>query len=99
MRIDLRCVEVFMPEYFLQRADIHAVLEHQGCRRVTQLVCAVLRAVQPRFEQRFLDHAMHSLPADAISSAGKKHGVAIRRFDQFSQIEMRVDGIDCWPSR
>ena len=51
MGVDLRCIEVFVTEYLLQRTYINAAGEHQSCRSVTQLVSRVFFAVKARTKQ------------------------------------------------
>ncbi len=76
MRVDLRGIQVFVTEHFLQRADIDAVLQHQGCGGMTQFVSRILACVQSGFEQIFLEHHLNAVAADPISPVGEKHGAA-----------------------
>lgn len=46
MGVDLRGIQVVMSQNLLHRPDIHAVLQHQRCRRVPQLMRRILGGVQ-----------------------------------------------------
>ena len=46
MGVDLRGIQVVMSQNLLDRPDIHAVLQHQRCRRVPQLMRRILGGVQ-----------------------------------------------------
>ena len=46
MGIDLGGLQIIIKQHLLKGAHVHAVLEHQGCRGMAQLVGGVLCAVQ-----------------------------------------------------
>ena len=46
MGVDLSCLQVVMSQNLLDRPDVHAVLQHQRCRRVPQLMRRILGGVQ-----------------------------------------------------
>ena len=46
MGVDLRGIQVVMSQNLLDRPDVHAVLQHQRCRRVPQLMRRILGGVQ-----------------------------------------------------
>ena len=56
--VDLRRVQVLVPEDVLHRLDIHAAGEHHRRRRVAQLVGGVLAAVEPGGVQMLFDEVV-----------------------------------------
>ena len=66
MRVDLRGVQVFVSEHLLQRFEIHAVGQHQRCRRMTQFMRGKLAGIQTRLKQVFFDQAVYRRDADAV---------------------------------
>ena len=53
MRIDLGGIQILMPQDLLQRAHVHAALQHQRGRCVAKLMGGILAGVQPRPQQGF----------------------------------------------
>lgn len=64
--VDLRSVQILVPEHLLQRLQVDAVGKHQRRRRVAELVRGKLCCVQPGLEQVFFDEPMDRADADAV---------------------------------
>ena len=71
--IDLGRIEIAVAQDLLQGAGIDAVFEHQGRRRVPQLVGGVAACVQTGGQQLAFQHVLDPASRDpAILSADKK---------------------------
>ena len=67
MGVNLRGVELFMPEYLLQGQHIDAaLLIHERRRRVAQLMNGILLVVQPCRGEIFICHPLHGFHAYAL---------------------------------
>ena len=79
--VDLRRVQVFVSQNFLQRFQIDAVGQHQCCRRVAELVRGKLRRVQSGFQQVLLDQPVDRGDADAVFVPGAEQRLIVREDD------------------
>ena len=77
MGIDLRGVQVVMSQNLLDGPHIHAVLQHQRCSGVAQLMGRILCTVDPGGTQALFDHGMYCRAADPFVSGRKKQRVGI----------------------
>ena len=66
-----------MAQHLLEGAHVHAVLEHEGGRRVPQLVAGVEGGIQPRLFQPLLDHIVDAGGGHPGVGAAEEQGVGI----------------------
>ena len=91
--VDLRRVQVLVPEDVLHRLDVHTAGEHHRRRRVAQLVGGVLAAVEPGGGQMLFDEVVHCRNADAVFLLGAKQRPIVRENDLLTLWQVRVDGV------
>ena len=75
--IDLGGVQIAVPKYLLQGAGVHAVFEHQGRRRVAQLMGGVATGIQPCLQELFLHHLLDATHAESAIFLADKQGVFV----------------------
>ena len=74
MRVYLRRVQVLVAQDLLYGAHIHAVLDHQGRRRVPQLVGGVFAGVKPGLQDGLFHHSVYALAPHTLAAVGDEKG-------------------------
>ena len=92
MGVDLRRVQMLMAQDLLDGFDVHAVGDHQGRRRVPQLVGGILAWIQSGSQHMLFHKTVHGRHADAVIVPGAEQCAVVRKhfFVAFGQIG--VDG-------
>ena len=81
MGINLRGVQMVVPQDFLNCPDIHTVLQHQRGGGMAQLVGRILGAVDSSFAQALFHHGVNRGTADAFVLCRQKQCVGISACD------------------
>ena len=70
MGVNFGRIQVLMPQYLLDRLDVHAVLEHEGGGGVAELVGGILGAVQPGVGEMLFYQGVDVGTADPLVARG-----------------------------
>ena len=73
--IDLGGVQIAVPKYLLQGTSVHTVFEHQGRRRVAQLMRRVATGIQAGLQELFLHHLLNTTHAESAIFLADKQGI------------------------
>ena len=83
-----------MAQQLLERAHVHAALEHERGRCVPQLVGGDGVCVQTGLQQRLVHHHLDGVHTDPLAPGGEKDGVFVRGGDVLADGKPVVQRLD-----